>query len=262
MKTFVFTALLLISYVAGVAQTRDSVAAKPKPNVVFNPNSRRNGYENYQDAAVASGVGLNPGATINTIDHRYAGLRGTPYFIPEWSKGQIEMVKGQSYTEVSLKFDAFRQHLLLLRTWVGHDSIIINADQVKSFQLRSTSGQSYLFKHFPDLKTNDETLKEGYFIVLYDGLTALLKRVVKRFKPADYKNPYGNNIYYDAFTESDTYYVLKPDQTLTKVKLSKKSLLDALSGREENLKAFANQEQLTFGNEADAITLVKHYNNL
>ena len=73
---------------------------------------------------------------VNTIDHRYEGLRGTPYFLPEWNKGQIEMVAGQHYKEVPIKFDAYRQHLILLRTWAGNDSIIVNASQVKSFQLK------------------------------------------------------------------------------------------------------------------------------
>lgn len=259
MRIKLFTALLALSGQLLLAQTRDSVKTKSEARVI-NPQ-QRNGYETYQNAAEVSGVNLNPGATINTVDHRYEGLRGTPYFLPEWNKGQIEMVSGQSYTEVPIKFDAFRQHLILLRSWVGGDSIIVNADQVKSFQLRN-NGQSYLFKRFPAVKMGDETLKEGYFMVLYEGKSSLLKRVVKTFKQADYKNPYSNDIRYDEFKLTSSYYLLNPDQTLVKVKLSDKALIEALSSHKGELKAFVKQENLTFRTENDAIQLVKKYDSL
>jgi hypothetical protein len=262
MKTLVLITIVVMTTPVSWAQTRDSTKTKSHGVVVHNPNSRRNGYENYQNAADVTGVGLNPGATINAIDHRYEGLRGTPYFLPDWSKGQIEMVNGQHYTEVPIKFDEFRQHLIMLRPWAGGDSLIVNADQVKSFQLTDSNREVYLFRHLPTVKTDNEILKEGYFIVLADGPTTLLKRVDKKFKPADYKDPYSNGVRYDSFKEFATYYLLKPDQTLAKIKLSKKSLLDALGGHQDALKAFADKEKLSLGNEYDAAILVKQYNQL
>lgn len=260
MKFFFCIALFLLPFAGVVAQTRDSTQAKPGSAIQPNPNDRRNGYETYQSTSQI--VGSGPNGMINTIDHRYEGLRGTPYFLPAWSKGQIEMATGQNYTNVSIKFDAFRQHLILLRTWVGNDSIIVNADQVKSFQLQSNEGVNYLFKRIPTARTDDESLKEGYFMVLYGGKTALLKRVMKKFKQADYKNTYSNDVRYDAFNDAFSYYLLKPDQTLTKVKLSKKSLLEAMNDQEEALKSYIDREQLTVKNENEAIMLVKCYDSL
>ncbi|GAB3896250.1 hypothetical protein [Spirosoma agri] len=260
MKFVLISALLILPCAGAAAQTRDSTKTKSPAAVVFNPNSRRNGYETYQSTDQI--VGSGPYGMLNTIDHRYEGLRGTPYFLPTWNKGKIEMAGGQSYTEVPIKFDAFRQHLLLLRTWVGNDSIIINAEQVKSFQLRDEVGHSYLFRRFPTAKTDDESLKEGYFMVLYEGKTALLKRVLKRFKQADYKNTYSNDTRYDSFNDAFSYYLLKPDQTLVKVKLTQKALLDALSDQKDALKAFMEQHDLTLKAEADAVSLVKQYDSL
>ncbi len=262
MKIILLIAILVPLSLCLFAQTRDSTRTKSEARVRYNPNSQRNGYENFQNSANATGLGLSPGATINTIDHRYEGLRGTPYFLPEWNKGQIEMVSGQNYTDVPIKFDAFRQHLILLRSWVGGDSIIINADQVSSFQLRNSDGQAYRFKRFPAAKIGDEALKEGYFMVLYEGKSSLLKRVVKTFKQADYKNPYSNDIRYDEFKLTSSYYLLKPDQTLIKVKLSDKALIEALGDHKDELKAFARQENLTFRTENDAIQLVKKHDSL
>lgn len=241
-----------------LAQSRDTT--KANPNNQFNPNARRNGYETYQ--SMNQIVGSGPYTMINTIDHRYEGLRGTPYFLPDWNKGQIEMVAGQHYKEVPIKFDAYRQHLVLLRTWAGNDSIIVNADQVKSFQLKNSDGQLYVFRHIPTAKTDDEALKEGYFLVLYQGKTALLKRIVKAFKQADYKSPYSNGTRYDEFRDLNSYYILKPDQTLEKVKLSDKSLIDALGEHTDELKTFVKQEKLSGKTESDAIQIVQKYDSL
>ncbi|MVM35811.1 hypothetical protein GO755_37695 [Spirosoma sp. HMF4905] len=257
MKLIFLTFLASLSILSVSAQKRDSTKASSTPQ--YNPNAQRNGYETYQSTSQI--VGTGPYTMVNTMDHRYEGLRGTPYFLPAWNKGQIEMVAGQHYKEVPIKFDAYRQHLILLRTWAGNDSIIVNADQVKSFQLKNAEGQFYVFRHIPTAKTSDESLKEGYFLVLYQGKSALLKRVSKSFKQADYKNPYASGNRYDEFRDVNSYYVLKPDQTLTKVKLSDKSIIESLGDHADELKSFVKQENLSGKTENDAILVVQKYDS-
>lgn len=251
--------LLAVSFAGAHAQSRDST--KVRTGQPANPNDRRNGYETFQSTSQI--VGTGPNGMINTIDHRYEGLRGTPYFLPDWNKGQVEMTAGQNYTNVPLKFNAYRQQLILLRTWAGNDSIIVDAYQVKRFTLKNTDGQTYQFKRLPTtVKTSDPVLKDGYFLVLYEGKNTLLKRIAKTFRPADYKNPYATDVRYDAFQDVFSYYLLKPDETLTKVKLSDKSILDALGDRKDELKAFVKQEKLYFKTDNDAITLLKKYESM
>jgi hypothetical protein len=258
MKLTLLISLLTMSFTGLLAQTRDSTNVNPiRQN---NPNDRRNGYETYQSTDQI--VGSGPNGMVNTIDHRYEGLRGTPYFLPDWAKGQIEMVAGLNYTNVPLKFNAYQQQLVLLRTWAGNDSIIVDAGQVKKFTLKSNEGQTYLFKRFPLAKTGDQTLQNGYFLVLYEGKTALLKRITKTFKQADYKNPYSIDVRYDSFRDAFTYYLLKSDQTLTKFKLSGKSIIDVLGDRQDELKTFIKQENLNFKTDNDAILLLKRYDSL
>ena len=252
--------LFVLSGVYVFAQTVDSTRTTSKTQVTTNPINRRNGYETYQ--TLNQIVGSGPYTMINTIDHRYEGLRGSPYFLPEWNKGQIEMETGKHYQDVPIKFNAYRQQLILLRPQVGNDSIIVNTSQVKSFQFGSSDGQFYLFRRYPAAKTGDETLKQGYFMVLYQGKSSLLKRVTKAFKQADYKNPYSSDIRYDEFQDTFSYYLLKADQTLTKVKLSDKALIEAFGDHKDELKAVAKQNNLTGKTEDEAIQIVKQYDSL
>ncbi|GAB3808475.1 hypothetical protein GCM10028819_47610 [Spirosoma humi] len=245
----------------GYAQTRDTTKANSSSRQANpTPLNQRNGYETYQSTNQI--VGAGPNGMVNTLDNRYEGLKGTPYFLPDWINGQVEMTTGKNYTNVPLKFNAHKQQLILLRTGSGNDSIIVDANQVKRFMLSSADGQTYVFERLPTAKTNDQNLKDGYFLVLYEGKNALLKRIAKTFKAADYKNPYASDIRYDAYQNAFSYYLLKPDQTLTKVKLSDKSIIDALGDRKDELKAFAKQENLTFKTDNDAILLVKKYDSL
>lgn len=255
---FVTALLTVLSFLAAQAQTRDSVKVSPVQQA--NPNDRRNGYETYQSTGQI--VGSGPNGMVNTIDHRYEGLRGTPYFLPDWNKGQVEMTAGQRYTSVPLKFDAYQQQLMLLRTWAGNDSIVVDADQVVRFTLTNKAGQSFLFRRLPVGGSTNQLPGGGYFLVLYEGKNTLLKRVAKAFRPADYKNPYANNVRYDEFRDAFSYYLLKPDKSLLKVKLSDKSLIDALGDRKEELKTLVKQEKLYVRTENDAIQLVKKYDTL
>ena len=255
MKLLVHLSIAFLSFSVAHAQTRDTTKANSST-----PLNQRNGYETYQSTSQI--VGAGPNSMVNTIDNRYEGLKGTPYFLPDWLKGQVEMTTGKNYTNVPLKFNAHKQQLILLRTGSGNDSIIVDANQVKRFTLAGNDGQTYLFERLPTANTNDQALKDGYFLVLYDGKTALLKRIAKTFKSADYKNPYASEVRYDAYQNAFSYYLFKPDQTLTKVKLSDKSIIDALADRKDDLKAFVKQENLTVKTDSDAILLVKKYDSL
>lgn len=206
--------------------------------------------------------GASTAPLIWRIDTRYEGLRGTPYFQPDWSKGQIQLTDGRKYTDVPIKFDAHRQALILLRPKQGNDSIIIDQRTVRHFLVANPDGQEYLFKRYPAIKTDDPQIRDGYFLVLYEGKTALLKRVVKTFKPADYKGAYNSNPHYDAYTDANAYYILRADQTLTRVKLARKSLLDAFNDKAEAMKAFVSEQKLDVKSEAEAVALVQHYDTL
>ena len=276
MKSLLVAALVTASLTAATAQTPDSTKTQvakrgqvktdgPKTT----PNQRLGSPDAMADPEInmrlnaLNGAGTAP--LIWRIDTRYEGMRGTPYFQTEWANGQIDLVNGRKYTNVPIKFDAHRQALILLRPKQGNDSIIIDQQTVSQFRLSTSAasdadGREYLFKRFPTAKADDPAVRDGYFLVLYEGKTALLKRVVKSFRAADYKAAYSSGVRYDTYADANTYYVLKPDQKLTKVKLSKKSLLDALDSRSDALRTFA--DKLSFKSETDAATLVQQYDNL
>lgn len=265
MKRYVLTFLLLLPVLLRAQPTDSSRIRRPlqpdpaRPVATQLPRSPLTSQEKTQ-IMNALGGGTYPGVMIRTLDNRYEGLRGTPYFLAGWSKGQILMTDGRRYVDVPLKFDAFRQALVLLRPKMGNDSIIIDQRTVNSFELTGPEGQLYAFRQYPDLKLPDDMGDGVYFLVLYEGNTTLLKRIAKTLQRADYKQPYSVDIRYDSFENNHAYYILKPNQPLTKVKLSKKSLLDALSDKRSGLSTFA--DTLNLKTETDAAALIRQYDSL
>lgn len=207
------------------------------------------------------GGGSHPGVMLRTIDNRYEGIQGSPYFLNQWVKGRIDMVTGANYESVPLKYDAFSQNLVLRRDAM-RDSIVVFPNQVKQFLLRTDDGAEWVFRRYPNVKISDNNLKDGYFLVLYDGKTSLLKRVSKVFKKADYKDPYSTNVRYDAYNSDFAYFILKPDNTLVKIKKSKKSLYEALNDKGANFDTFAQQEKLNFKTDTDYAKIVTYYDGL
>ncbi|GAA4459875.1 hypothetical protein GCM10023189_34140 [Nibrella saemangeumensis] len=195
-----------------------------------------------------------------TVDTRYEGLQGTPYFIPNWSRGQVDLTNGTHQTNVPLKFDAHRQSLLILREKM-RDSIIVNPNQIKAFTIMDADGNGYLFKRYTGL-TGDKQLSEGYFMVLYEGKNAMLKRVNKLFKKADFKGGYSADIRYDSYTDDVSFYLLRPDKSLVKLKKSKKAVLDALSDKKADVARFIDEKKLDFKSEYDLAQVVQYYDSL
>lgn len=278
MKLLLLSGLLLAFPLCVVAQTPDSLKTKPARPALAPPMpatvTRTNELESYMNSGQMMGRSIN--TVVVQVDNRYEGLKGTPYFLSDWSAGEVELNGGIKYKNPQLKFDAARQNLLVKDPRTG-DSVIVDSRQVVRFVLyqrdaarsavatENTTNQNqsgWLFRRYADLKTDEKDLGGCYFLVLYEGKTALLKEVKKIFRKADYKAPYSNDVRYDSYDDDVTYYLLRPDRQLTRVKRSKKALFDALADKKAALTAFADRQQLSGKTDDDLVKLVQFYNGL
>lgn len=214
------------------------------------------------DMASAPGMGVG---NVRTFDHRYEGLRGTPYMYPYWAKGYVVMTSGQRYDKARIKYDAYKQDLIITQPPIRPDSIVIDRDRVSWFVIQTPdSGAAILFRRFPDLRTGDAALRNSYYRVLHDGPHMLLQRISKTFRPASYQGTYSRDVRYDSFDNKADYYILSPDQRLSKVKLTTKSLLAVLTEDLSTQKAPSNLDDLrkqTVGNEAQAAQFINDFDS-
>lgn len=202
---------------------------------------------------------LNMGTyTTSSFDSRYEGIKGSPFFISEWISGQMAFMDGKVFNEVPLKYNAYTKELMMKRP--SGDSLIIFPYQVQSFTINDpVTKANFTFKRYPKAQTPKYDMRDVYLLVLYEGKTSLLKLVKKNLKKADYKDPYSNNIRYDTYEDANEYYLLKTDGSLSKIKRSKKSVLEALSDKEVAIKALLEQEKIELKSERELVRVVAKY---
>jgi hypothetical protein len=197
--------------------------------------------------------------SISRFDLRYEGQRGTPYFIPQWIKGEMEFADGRMFKDTPLKYNSYSKELMMIRP--GGDSLIIYPYQVKNFAITDATS-TFQFKRFPNVSTTEKNIsRDTYFLVLYEGKTSLLKLVSKTIRKADFKDPYSNGIRYDKFEDNNSYYILKADNSLSKVKMNKKSLLSTLEDK-QGLPDFLKRENIEIRNESEMVNVVKQYDSI
>ncbi len=246
MKSLIFFIISLLFVKNILAQTAVTTTTKTATERVNNLNQ-----------ALANSDNI----VFQTTDGRYAGLVGTPYFIPNWSKSQLTKTNGAQLEDVPLKYNVATQSLLLLRPSMN-DSLMLLPEQIDRFVLFDTGGQPWPFRRYPAARAIDPAVTQGFFLVLFEGKTSLLKRVSKTLQKANFRGAYSPDDRQDTYVDEPSYYLLRPDQTLVKIKKSLKSLLEAVAPRQAEVKAFAEQEKIGGKTDLELARLVQFFDEL
>jgi hypothetical protein len=222
-----------------------------------NPNTMPQLLNTMHDALTS-----NNNIGFHTPDNRYEGRAGTPYFLPDWANAELTRPDGVTMTRLLLKYNIYGQVLLLRRT-ITNDSLEVAPEQIDRFTLHGTEGQTWLFRRLAPTTNQPGSVPEsGYFLVLHDGKTTLLKRLGKEIQRANYQGTYSPNLRHDTFLDKFAYYLLRPDNTLVQVHKSRTSLLNAFGPQRASVETFADQNRIGGRTEPDMIRLVQHVNSL
>ena len=85
----------------------------------------------------------------------------------------------------------------------------------------------------------------------------------KEFVRANYEGGYSADRKYDEFADKSSLYMsTQDDPAPAKVKKSKKQILAAFPGAEDEMSAYIKAEKLDLKKEADLIRLLKYYDSL
>lgn len=208
-------------------------------------------------------------ANVQIFDNRYQGVKGSPYFLDLFVDGTVEIKSGNAgksevYKGVRLKYDAFSNALQAVLP-ASKDTLQFSTTPVISFSLEMpTTGQPLVFKRFKEAQTVDPNLRETFFAVLQestDGKVALVKRIGKKKIDANFKGPYSSGQTYDEIVEDIQYYVVA-NGSMQKVKLNKKSIVEALPNQSEKLKSYIASQKLAMSSETDLVKVVTYYQSL
>lgn len=222
-------------------------------------------------AGAAQAQRANEGGKLNDYDyinrelgHRRDGkaATGSPYLLPNWALGTVAMRTGNVQRQQWLKYDLSAGQLLWRRP--QGDSVELFTTVVREFTLRdSAAHQTHVFRLYPDVKTEQPVLRATFFEVCYDaGRTALLRHLMRQIHTQS-SNGTMTTVKQSEWISRATYYLKRPDQTLVPVRLSSRSVLDALAPQHrEQASAYISQQQLNLTKEADVVRLLAYYDTL
>lgn len=179
-------------------------------------------------------------------------LTGHPYFnYDHFVEGTI-VFDGMTFPNIPLQYDIVYDELIV--------SYIDHQDNESVIQLRKDKANSFRIDESIFIYVTEgiwDGLSPGYYNVLYEGETLMLKKVKKRIrKEVDIE---GVHI---SFKEIIDYIVIKHNQPYAIT--NKKSLFKTLEDKEKELVAYSREEKLRFKQqkEEDMINLIKYYDQI
>lgn len=209
------------------------------------------------------GKDFNQGA-VQTFDERYEGVKGTPFLVDQWSPGKVTMRNGKVYTSVALKYDLYRDEIVVKHPY--DHAVIPDKRTITQFSLSAehTNDSSYfiLVDYLPDSRK----FPPNHFAqVLYGslsdpGTSTLLAVHNRKLIKADYQGGYSANRPYDEFSEIMTsYYLIKPNGQSYRLKPTIKSIRRLLKDKKVVVNDFLANESISPDDPSDLVRLVSYY---
>lgn len=173
-------------------------------------------------------------------------IQGSPYLFPGWEGSfLISSKEDKQYKLFNLNYNLLTKKL---ETVMGKDSVfqydISKIDYVKSFNRKYKVINSELYLEL--IFGEKASLLKGFSAVVIDGVISPLTQ--------QYTTP-------NRYVQKTKYFYLK-GETFLEIKLKKKDVLSAFEDKADQIKKYAKDSNLSFGDENDVISLFRYYNTL
>jgi hypothetical protein len=186
----------------------------------------------------------------------YKDLNGSPYLFDEWVKGNVQLADGSIYKNLDLKFDQIGNLLIFLDDNKSPKRFSV---PIQAFTLTNANDKDWPRITFRNgFKATDGGTEKSYYEVLVDGKTKLLKRTIKKIVD---ERPTGSLVISKQISVTNKYYVNNGDKMI-KVKRDNKSILNTLNGKQAELEAYINSNNLNLKEDAGLVKLLEYYNSL
>ncbi|MFD2515718.1 hypothetical protein ACFSRY_17730 [Pontibacter locisalis] len=199
---------------------------------------------------------------IKTVDLTNSEIKGSPYFFDKWLDASVETSNNQIFADLKLKYNVHLNEILLLKP--SGDSVALIPTTIRKFVVTDIKNQEVEFKRFDDLKTNDASFRDNFFVVLHEGETSLLQEVKVKILRANLmsNSGYGVQKRSDEFKREEKYFFVDKNLKPVEVKLNKKNLLMVLNDKENEIKNFISKEKIDTSSEKDWIKTLMFYETL
>lgn len=195
---------------------------------------------------------------VGTFDGRYAGVKGTPFLLEDWTTGYVMLKDSTVYNGLEIKYDVMGENVAVLLD-NNQKPTLITKGLVKSFTL-DYLGTTRTFIALGAKEIKNEPLPTGFYELIGDGKTKWLLKHKKEILSADFKGAYSANQPSDRIVDSKPInYILTEDGNIYEVKRKAKSIEEAL-GKDKGIADYIKKNNIDL-KQIDGIKLLMSYLN-
>lgn len=194
---------------------------------------------------------------VKTFDNRYEGVKGTPFVFEDWFKGEVFLSDKQKIEVKALNYNCVDNEIVY-RDPATKVIRILNRKEVDMFSIESPTGK---------MSFSRVGMKEGvdpvFAQLLYNQKSMVYKLYQKDFVRANYEGGYSADRKYDEFVDKfDIYFQKSNDDTLFKVKKSKKYIISCFPEKESEISDYFKKSKPDLKSEAALVELLRYYDSL
>ncbi|RYF75502.1 MAG: hypothetical protein EOO39_06830 [Cytophagaceae bacterium] len=203
-----------------------------------------------QEIQVQNNIATPTNNTLRTFNNSIVGTKGSPLLLPGWAAGELTLDGGKSINTGQFNYDIVNKLVNLKRA--ARDSVVYESASVYQLILQPTGMAPLRYEHVPGLITDEAALKTDLLRIIHQGTYSLVELPVRTYIKAPAKQTYGGlGEASNEYRDESAYYLIRPDHTAERVKLSKKSLVKALKDKGASFESFVKANSTNFDNEAD-----------
>ncbi len=181
------------------------------------------------------------------FENGYTEIEGSPYLNDNWSRGTVKAKhNGKTYELAKMRYDAYKDEL----EYEENQKPYRFGGEITEF----VTNDGIFRNSFP---VYESLTARSFYQILYDGKIKLLKRTTARIQT---EKLYSSATQTKRFIKEESLYLFK-NGLLTRIKKDKKSLLEALGEKQDELDAFIKDQKLKLSKEEDILRLIEKYEN-
>lgn len=211
---------------------------------------------NAQDSRITSEdltafVNSDKGGVLRT--RSVTEYRGTPFF-NEWAKGHVIINENEITQPIPLRYDMEYDAVQFTRD--GNVYAISN-DKMEGFVIYTTDGNIEFKNGFNTDK--DDITPNTLLRVVYDGDIKLVAHHTSTLQ--ENMPTYGSATKVSEFINDTNFFIVK-NGTFHEVELRERDILNVLEDKREELKSFAEENNLDYDEESELKKILAQYDNI
>jgi len=196
---------------------------------------------------------------LTEIPKQKSAPEGSVYINDEWVNSTVVFNDATYIPNLQTRFNLSSQFLEILNT--DNTIGVVYYAQIDYIITNEKHGKSSVFANCAKFSEYTE-LKNGEFVeVLVDGKATFIDEIKLEVIQANYNTAIAAGKNHDTYSKKHAYYIINNGKIL-KIKKSKKSILNALQDKEEQISLYIKTNNLKMSNIENIINVVNYYNGL